>query len=157
MRSVCSFWSLVGQFPCQVTALPPSPCLVWISRHAPRPSLSLSLQSCAWFILPLRPVLLERRYWISSAPRFVGFTVPTVQTRAKSHWETVRFSRAVRFSLPVSAPHRLRCGRLFFPTALNMKEFSIFSVSFWLRTTMSRSFRLSWWSFPILPLSARLP
>ena len=34
--------------------------------------------------------------------------------------------------------------------------FSIFSV-FWLRTTISRSYRLSWWSFPVLPLKARLP
>ena len=87
---------------------------------------SLSLQSCAWFILPLRPVVLGRRCWISSAPRFVGFTVPTVQTRAKSHWETVGFSREVRFSLPVSAPRRLRWGWLFFPAALTMKEFSTF-------------------------------
>ena len=113
---------------------------------------SLSLQSCTWFILSLCPVLLGRGCWISSAPRFVGFTVPAVQKRAKSHWETVRFSRVVRFSLPVSAPHRLRYGRLFFPTTLNMKEFSIFSVSFWLWTMMSRSCQLSWRSFPVLPL-----
>ena len=33
---------------------------------------SLSLQSCAWFIRPLHPVLLGRRCWISAAPRFVN-------------------------------------------------------------------------------------
>ena len=118
--------------------------------------LSLPLQSCAWFALPLRPGLLWRRCWIS-APRFEGFVVPAVQTQAQSHWETVRSSEAVRFSLTVTTPHRLRCGRLFFPAGLSMKEFSIFSVSFWLRMTISRSNRLSWWSFPVLPLEARLP
>ena len=64
--------------------------------------LSLSLQSCAWFILPLRPVLLGRRCMISSAPQFVGFTVLAVQMRAKSHWETVEFSREVRFPSPLN-------------------------------------------------------
>ena len=70
--------------------------------------------------------LLGRRCWISSAPQFVGFIVPTIQTRAKSHWETVGFSREVRFSLPVSAPRRLRWGCLSFSAALTMKVFSTF-------------------------------
>ena len=87
---------------------------------------SLSLLSFAWFVLPLRPALLGRRCWISSAPRFVGFTVPTVQTRAKSHWETVGSVGRSGFSLPVSAPCRLRWGWLYFPAVLNMKEFSYF-------------------------------
>ena len=87
------------------------------------------------------------RCWISSAPRFEGFTVPAVQTQAQSHWEAVRSSGAVRISLAVMTPHCLRCGRLFFPAGLSMKELSFFSVAFWLRATMSRSCRLSRWSF----------
>ena len=106
-RSVHSVCSWLSAFLSQVTALPPSPCFSGFSGMLHVLLSSLSLQSCAWFILPLRPVLLGRRCWISSAPRFVGFTVPTVQTRAKSHWEPVGFSREVRFSLPVSAPRRL--------------------------------------------------
>ena len=38
MRSVHSFCSWLSGFLYQVTALPPSPYLVWIFRHAPRPS-----------------------------------------------------------------------------------------------------------------------
>ena len=86
---------------------------------------------------PFVSLLLWRRRWISSAPRFEGFTVLAVQMRAQSHWETARSSGAVRFSLAVTTPHRLQCERLFFPASLSMKEFSIFSVSLWLRTTMS--------------------
>ena len=37
-RSVHSLCSWLSVFLYQVTALPPSPCLIWIFRHAPRPS-----------------------------------------------------------------------------------------------------------------------
>ena len=82
--------------------------------------------------------------------------MPAIQTRAQSNWETVRSSGAVRFSVPVTTSHRLRCERLYFPAGLSMKEFSIFSVSFWLWTSMSRSYRLSGWSLPVPPLRAGL-
>ena len=125
-RSVHSFCSWLSVFLYQVTALPPSPCLVWIFRHSPCPSFE-SLTPELRLVYPSPPSrLLGRRCWISSAPRFVGFTVPTVQTRAKSHWETVGFSREVRFPLPVSVPRRLRRGCLSFPAALTMKVFSTF-------------------------------
>ena len=99
---------------------------------------------------------LWRRRWISSAPRFEGFTVLAVQTRSQSHWETVRSRGAVRFYLAITTPHRLRFERLFFPAGLSMKEFSISSVSFWLRTMISRSCRLSGWPLLVPPLRTRL-
>ena len=59
-HEICAFLLVLGlAVLCQVTALPPSPCLVWNCRHAPCSFVSsLSLQSCAWFILLLRSGLL---------------------------------------------------------------------------------------------------
>ena len=87
---------VLGRAFSQVTTLPPSPCLVWIFRHAPRPPFESLTPELRRVILPLRPALLGRRCGIYSAPRFVGFSVPTVQTQVKSHWKTVGFSREVQ-------------------------------------------------------------
>ena len=117
-RSVRSFWFLVERFPCQVTSLPPSPCLVWISRHAPRPSFeSLTPKLCLVSPSPPSRFVGARVLDLlcSSVCRLHCTDRPNTSTIA---WDTIRFSRAVRFSLPVSAPHRLHCGRLFFPAAL---------------------------------------
>ena len=95
---------------------------------------------------------------ISSAPRFEGFTVPAVpnvSTIAMGDcW--VQCGRS-GLSLDLSTPHRPRCEQLFFPAGRSMKEIALNTVSFWLWTTISRSYQLS--GRPLLgpPLRARKP
>ena len=69
MKSVRSIWSWLSGFHAR------SPLLLLVLAPSGFPSLrhflllSLSLQSCAWFIFPLCPVLLGQRCWSSSACR----------------------------------------------------------------------------------------
>ena len=107
MHSFC-FWLSVFLY--QVTALPPSPCLVWIFRHAPRPSFE-SVTPELRLVYPSPPSHIVGAKVLdllcSSVCRLHCTDRPNV---SKSHWETVGFSRKVRFSLPVSTPRRLRWG-----------------------------------------------
>ena len=138
------FWSSDKRFPTQ------SPLFLLALASATLTSIlhvlfvsSLSLQGLAWGVLPLRPGFRGEG---AGSPLLLGLRASLYrpyQTQVQSHWETVRSSGTVRFYLAITTPHHLRCEWLFFPAGCSMKEFSISSVSFRLRTTISRSCRLS--------------
>ena len=68
---------------------------------------SLSLQGLACGVLPLRPVFPGEG---TGSPLLLGLRASLYrpyQTRAQSHWETVRSSGTVRFYLAIMTPHRL--------------------------------------------------
>ena len=126
MRYVHSFSSWLSGFLYQVTALPPSPCLVWISRHAPCPSFeSLTPELRLVFASPPSCIFGAKVLDLlcSSVCRLHCTDHPNASKIALGNLGSVGRSG---FSLPISAPRRLRWGWLYFPAALTMKEFSIF-------------------------------
>ena len=69
--------------------------------------LSLSLQGLAWVVFPLRPGFRGEG---AGSPLLLGSRASLYrpyQMQAQSHWETVRSSGTVRFSLAITTPHRL--------------------------------------------------
>ena len=92
----------------------------------------------------------------SSAPRFEGFTVPTLPNSSTNrNGKLLCPVRVVRCYLDRAAAHRPRCERLFVTAGCSMKEISKKTVSFWLRKTVSRAYQLSGRSVPDPPLRAR--
>ena len=74
---------------------------------------------------------------------FEGFCVPALpKSSTNPNSRLLCPVRAVRCYLARTAPHRLRCERLFV-TSGRLKEISKNTVSFWLRKVISQEYRLS--------------
>ena len=98
-RDLCvPFWSSVECFLAQSLFLL-GPCLDKAHRRNPHPFSFETLTPEFSVDCPSPSSRFSwRRHRIFSAPRFENFTVPAVQTRAQSHWETIRSSDRVRFT-----------------------------------------------------------
>ena len=80
----------------------------------------------------------------SSAPRFEGFTVPTLSNAGTNrNGRLLCPVRVVRCYLNLTASHRPQCERLFVTAGRNTKEIAKNTVSFWLQKTISRAYQLS--------------
>ena len=92
----------------------------------------------------------------SLAPRFEGFSVPALpNARNNRNGRLLWPVRAVRRYLDRTAVHRPRCDRLFVTAGRSKKEISKTTVSFWLRKTISRSYKLSGTALPVPAPRAR--
>ena len=86
----------------------------------------------------------------SLAPRFEGFSVPALPNARNNRIGRLLCPvRAVRCYLDRTAPHRLRCERLFVTAGRSKKEISKTTVSFWLWKTISRAYELSGTALPV--------
>ena len=91
----------------------------------------------------------------SLAPRFEDFSVPALpNARNNRNGRLLCPVRVVRCYLDRTAPHRPRCER-FFVTAGRSKEIAKTTVSFWLRKTISRAYKLSGTALPVPAPRAR--
>ena len=92
----------------------------------------------------------------SFAPRFEGFTVPALpNTRENRNGRLLCPVRAVRCYLDRTAAHRPRCQRLFLTAGHSKKEISKTTVSFWLRSTITRAYQLAGEAVPVPAPRAR--
>ena len=92
----------------------------------------------------------------SLAPRFEGFSVPALTNARKNrNGRLLCPVRAVKVYLDRTAPHRPRCERLFVTAGRSKKEISKTTVSFWLRKTISRAYKLSGTALPVPAPRAR--
>ena len=92
----------------------------------------------------------------SFAPRFEGFSVPALpNARNNCNGRLLCPVRAVRVYLDRTAPHRLRCERLFVTAGRSKKEIAKTTVSFWLWKTISRAYELSGTALPVPAPQAR--
>ena len=91
----------------------------------------------------------------SLAPRVEGFSVPALpNARNNRNGRLLCPVQAVRRFLDRTAAHRLRCERLFV-AAGRSKKISKTTVSFWLRKTISRAYKLSGTEQPVPAPRAR--
>ena len=91
----------------------------------------------------------------SSAPRFEGFSVPSLPNSSTNCNGSLLCVRAVRCYLDRTAAHRPRCERLFVTAGRIKKEISKNTVSFWLQQTISQAYQLSGRSVPDPPPRTR--
>ena len=92
----------------------------------------------------------------SLAPRFEGFTVSALPNARKNRNGRLLFPvRAVKVYLDRTASHRPRCERLFVTAGCSKKEITKTTVSFWLRKTISRAYKLSGTALPVPAPRAR--
>ena len=86
----------------------------------------------------------------SLAPRFEGFTVPALPNARKNrNGRLLCPVRAIKVYLDRTASHRRRCERLFVTAGRSKKEIAKTTVSFWLRKTISRAYKLSGTALPV--------
>ena len=92
----------------------------------------------------------------SLAPQCEGFTVLALpNARNNRNGRLLCPVRAVRRYLNHTAAHRPRCERLFVTAGRSKKEISKTTVSFWLRKTISRAYKLSGMEQPVPAPRAR--
>ena len=86
----------------------------------------------------------------SFAPRFEGFTVPSLpNARNNRNGRLLSPVRAVRCYLDRTAAHRPLCERLFVTAGSSKEEIAKTTVSFWLWKTISRAYELSGTEQPV--------
>ena len=91
----------------------------------------------------------------SLAPRFEDFSVPALPNARNNRNGRLCPVRAARCYLDCTAPHRLRCERLFVTAGRSKEEISKTTVSFWLRKTISLAYELSGTALPMPAPRAR--
>ena len=91
----------------------------------------------------------------SLAPRFEGFTIPTLPNARNNRNGRLCPVQSVRRYLDHTAAHRPHCERLFVTAGRSKKEISKTTISFWLWKTISRAYELSGTEQPVPAPRAR--